>query len=91
MWYLSYNSFSRTVVFIEKVICLDEELAGVFLSLSLSPLPQDHRRVHPLLLVHCMLSVLFLQEMKSKKELARKPLFLPIQKSITICSNLQLH
>lgn len=66
MWYLSYDGFSGTVVFVEEVVCLDEELAGVFLSLGRSPLPQDHRPVHLLLLVPCTLSVFFLHEVKSK-------------------------
>lgn len=39
--YLSNDSFSGIVVFEEKVICLDEELAGVFLSLGHPLLPQQ--------------------------------------------------
>lgn len=66
MLYLSYDGLSSTVVLVEEVVCLDEELAGVFLSLSGSTLPQDHWPCYILLFVHCMLSVLFLQEAKSK-------------------------
>lgn len=59
--YLSYDCLSSPVVFEEEMICLDEELAGVFRSLSGSALPQDHWPVHPLLLVLCMLTALFLE------------------------------
>lgn len=39
--YLSDDSFSGMVVFEEKVVCLNEELAGVFLGLGHPLLPQQ--------------------------------------------------
>lgn len=64
IWYLSYDGFSCMVATVKEVVCLDEELAGVFLRLCGSSRPQDHRPVHLLLLAHCTLSVLFLEEKK---------------------------
>lgn len=65
IWYLSYDGFSCTVVFVKEVVCLDEELAGVFISLRGSSRPQDHRPVRLLLLGHCTQSALSLQDTKN--------------------------
>lgn len=43
--HLSDNGLSGLVIFVEEVVGLNEELAGVFLRLSHPPLPQQDGRI----------------------------------------------
>lgn len=50
--YLSDDSLSGAVVFVEQVVGLDEELTGVLLFPSRPPPPQDDRTMGALLLMN---------------------------------------
>lgn len=47
--HLCDHRLPAAIIFVEEVICLDEELTGVFLHLCCTTFPQDHRPVCSLL------------------------------------------